>query len=128
MSDDEDLYKNLVTLLKIFKNKPYHLAKFLLENSSLQKDFMKKLIESAKLKGMLDSVDNSVLHFNDISQMNDFYSSFFDDITKLNIGKTKEEIEIDLNNRLDLFIEEEKYEDASRIRDYMLRNNIKRIK
>jgi protein-arginine kinase activator protein McsA len=32
----------------------------------------------------------------------------------------------DLNNKLDDLIKNEKYEDAARVRDYMIRNNIKR--
>ena len=33
--ENEDLYRNLVILLKMFKNRPYHLAKYLIENYSL---------------------------------------------------------------------------------------------
>ena len=47
---NDDLYNNLVTLLKMFKNRPHHLAKYFIENSSLDKDFIRKISENGKLK------------------------------------------------------------------------------
>ena len=48
--ENEELYRSLVLLLKMFKNRPYHLAKYLVENSALTEDFIKKLKNSDKLK------------------------------------------------------------------------------
>ena len=41
--ENEELYRSLVIMLKMFKNRPYHLAKYLVENSALTEDFIKKL-------------------------------------------------------------------------------------
>jgi len=43
-------------------------------------------------------------------------------------GKTAMEIEAELNEKLDKLLFDEKYEDAARVRDYMIKNKIKRIK
>ena len=43
-------------------------------------------------------------------------------------NKTPNEIELELNEKLDNFILDEKYEDAARLRDYMYRININRNK
>ena len=51
-----------------------------------------------------------------------------DDIKKIGVAKTPEEIAEALNQKLESLINEENYEDAARLRDYMFRNNIKRIK
>jgi protein-arginine kinase activator protein McsA len=60
--------------------------------------------------------------------MNDHYSSFTDEIKLLEKGKTTMEIEMELNEKLDKLLFDEKYEDAARVRDYMTKNKIKRIK
>jgi hypothetical protein len=128
--NNEELYKNLVILLKMFKNRPYHLAKYLVENSSLSQDFIKKLLNSNKLKEISDKeVDSSSItpvYFVDIQQMEDFYISFIDDIKQLSSGKNIDEITKEINQKLDVYIKSEKFEDAARIRDYMTRNGIKR--
>jgi hypothetical protein len=48
--NDENLYRNLVLLIKLFKNRPYHLAKYLIENSALTEDFIIAVSDSVKLK------------------------------------------------------------------------------
>jgi cysteinyl-tRNA synthetase len=131
--ENEELYRSLVILLKMFKNRPYHLAKYLVENSALTEDFIKKLKNSDKLKELNESekTEQKLLpvpvYFVDISQMENFYNSFIDDIAQLSKEKSIEEITKDINNKLDELIKQEKYEEAARIRDYMNRNNIKRI-
>ena len=128
--ENEDLYRNLVILLKMFKNRPYHLAKYLIENSAFSNDFIKKVVENTKLINLSeeDNQSKQPIYFLDIGKMNDYYTSFTDDIKLLEKGKTPEEIEKDLNERLDKLLLEEKYEDAARVRDYMAKNKIKRIK
>lgn len=128
--DNEGLNRNLVILLKMFKNRPYHLAKYLIENSALSKDFIDKLINSDKLNDLSedDYKEGLPVFFIDINQMDDFYKSFIiDDIKDINKEKTIEELTNDLNRKLDDYIRSEKYEDAARVRDYMSRNGIKRI-
>ncbi len=125
--ENEDLYRNLVILLKMFKNRPYHLAKYLIENDSLTKDFMKKISENGKLAelGQEDNKPKGPVYFLAIGKMNDYYASLSDE----NVPKTThspEEVEEYLNAKLDSLIDEEKYEDAARLRDYMAKNKIKR--
>ena len=126
---NEDLYRNLVILLKMFKNRPFHLAKYLIENSALNEDFIKKLSSSEKLKEFSedDELQSKTL-FLDINQMNDYYNSLTDDIKKIGVAKTPEEIAEALNQKLESLILEENFEDAASLRDYMFRNNIKRIR
>jgi hypothetical protein len=129
--ENEDLYRNLVILLKMFKNRPYHLAKYLIENSALTPEFIKKVSENGKLTNLSEENDDKSkqpIYFLDIGKMNDYYSSFTDDIKLLEKGKTPSEIEADFNEKLNKLLMEEKYEDAARVRDYMAKNKIKRIK
>ena len=129
--ENEDLYRNLVILLKMFKNRPYHLAKYLIENSAFSPEFIKKVSENGKLTNLSEEDDDKAkqpIYFLDIGKMNDYYSSFTDDIKLLEKGKTPAEIEADFNQKLDKLLFEEKYEDAARVRDYMVKNKIKRIK
>jgi excinuclease UvrABC helicase subunit UvrB len=134
--ENEELYRSLVIMLKMFKNRPYHLAKYLVENSALTEDFIKKIKNSDKLKEMNEDGKSSEqkllpvpvpVYFVDISQMENFYNSFIDDIKQLSKEKSIEEITKDLNKKLDDLIKQEKYEEAARVRDYMMRNNIERI-
>lgn len=133
--ENEELYRSLVIMLKMFKNRPYHLAKYLVENSALTEDFIKKIKNSDKLKEMNEDEKSSEqkllpvpvpVYFVDISQMENFYNSFIDDIKQLSKEKSIEEITKDLNKKLDDLIKQEKYEEAARVRDYMMRNDIKR--
>ena len=133
--ENEELYRSLVILLKMFKNRPYHLAKYLVENSALTEEFIQKLKKSDKLKEMNEEEKSSEqkllpvpvpVYFLDISHMENFYNSFIDDIKQLSKEKNLEEITKELNNKLDELIKQEKYEEAARVRDYMSRNNIKR--
>jgi hypothetical protein len=130
---NEELYRSLVIILKMFKNRPYHLAKYLVENSALTEEFIKKLKNSDKLKDLNEDEKSSgqkllpvPVYFVDISQMENFYNSFIDDIQQLSKEKSIEEITKELNIKLDDLIKQEKYEEAARVRDYMNRNNIKR--
>ena len=132
--ENEEIYRNLVLLLKMFKNRPYHLAKYLVENSALTDDFINKIKNSDKLKEISDEEKNDQkflpapvpVYFVDISQMENFYNSLTDDIKSLSKEKGIEQITKELNEKLDKCIKGEKYEDAARIRDYMDRNGIKR--
>jgi hypothetical protein len=125
--ENDDLYRNLVLFLKMFKNRPYHLAKHLIENSALNPHFIKNISDNANLKDMnLDENQKNlpVLYFADINAMNDYYNS----LSEENKKKSKEEIERDLNLKLEKLIDEEKYEEAARLRDYMSRNKINRTR
>lgn len=111
-------FKNLVKIINLFNNRPNHLSKYLLDNDFLSDNFIKKLSYSN-----INIADDII--FEDISQLNEYYNSIFDDMIK---EKTIDEISIDLTNKLDNFLKEEKYEEAINVRDYMIRNNIPRSK
>lgn len=124
--DNEEIYRNLVIFLKMFKNRPYHLAKHLVENSALTDEFLRKISDNPKLKEIpSDTADDSrlpVIYFADINKMNEYYNS----LTEENSKKTPEQTATELNLRLEELLDEERYEDAARLRDYMIRNKIKR--
>lgn len=124
--ENEDLYRNLVILLKMFKNRPYHLSKYLIDNEAFTKEFMKKIAENGKLADLgQEEKPKGPVYFLDIGKMNDYYASLSD----ANMPKSThspEEVEAYLNAKLDSLIDEEKYEDAARLRDYMVKNKIKR--
>jgi hypothetical protein len=118
-SYEDDSYENLIKLLSLFKNRPYHLAKYLIINSALNDDFIEKLKDS-KIE-----LEKENVNFLTIEEMENYYQSF---INLKNIEeKSKKEIEAELNKKLDDAIISENYEEASRIRDYMRLKNFKRI-
>ncbi len=118
MEDKDKLYETLLNILKLFKNRPYHLAKYLIDNKALNDSFKKKLINS-NFNGPTD------INFTDINHLNDYFNSLLEGSRKKR--KTQKEISIELNQKLELLIKEEKYEEAIYIRDYMNKNNIPRI-
>lgn len=110
--------KILIRLLKLFENRPYHLSKYLLDNNALTDDFLKNLRDSKKISNLnLEETRN----FTSISQMEDFYTSLINDIEE----KSEKDIENELNEKLKNLIRKEKYEEAAKLRDYMIRNDIK---
>jgi hypothetical protein len=124
MSKKDDIYKNLVTLLKLFKNRPYHLAKFLIDKEALNEKFSKDIKNSSKLSE-LDSTKNSKnFNFLSISQMDDYFQSLFE--SEEIKSKTPQQIEKELNKELDKLLKEENYEEAACLRDYMVMKGFKR--
>jgi cysteinyl-tRNA synthetase len=115
---------NLVNLFKLFKNRPHHLTRFLLDQDALKDNFLKKINNNSKLSN-LDSTDINE-YFNSIDDMKDHYSLYINDIEISKRKKTKEELIEELNLKIKESIELENYEEAARIRDYMIRNNLKK--
>jgi hypothetical protein len=127
---NDKVYRNLITILKLFQSRPYHLAKYLMENEALTEDFLKKIKNSEQLNRINEGEeDNSIkaLYFIDISHMKDFFDSLTDD-KYVKFADNKRDLTTELNQKLDKYIEQERYEDAIRIRDYMTKNNIERKK
>lgn len=122
MSDQENFRKNLIVFLSLFKNRPNHLAKYFIDNNAFSDIFMKKILESQRLN---DSTDTNI-YFLDISDMNRYFNSLL--IDNKNGNKSIDDITKELNDRLDQYLEEENYEEAIMVRDYMIKNNIIRIK
>ncbi len=119
--------RNLITLLKLFKNRPYHLSKYLLDNSAFNKDFLRKIDKSFKLNELSNKYSNLDLDsFNNLNQMDDFYNSLLEEMHEIVLHDKSVDLTKTLNERLDSLIKEEKYEEAAALRDYMLAMNIKR--
>lgn len=119
--------RNLITLLKLFKNRPYHLSKYLLDNQAFNKDFLKKIDKSFKLNELSNKYSNLDLDsFNNLTQMDDFYNSLLDEMHEIILHDKSVDITKSLNERLDSLIRDEKYEEAAAIRDYMAHLGIKR--
>lgn len=121
---DENLQKNLIALFKLFKTRPYHLSKYLLDNLAFNSDFLEKIKNSEKLSGISDNELPSF--FQNISQMEDFYNSLLEESTQP-VKSSKEDLSKELNNRLNQLIDKEKYEEAAALRDYMMLKGIKKI-
>jgi hypothetical protein len=122
MSEKDKFKKNLISFLTLFKNRPNHLAKYFIENNAFSDTFMKKIMDSQSLN---DGADDSNIYFLNISDMNRYFSAI---LKKMGIDKSSEEITKEINERLDLLISEENYEEAILVREYMVQNNILRIK
>lgn len=119
--------RNLITLLKLFKNRPYHLSKYLLDNSALNKEFLKKIDKSFKLNELSNKYSNLDLDsFNSLTQMDDFYNSLLEEMHEIVLHDKSVNLSKSLNERLDFLIRDEKYEEAAAIRDYMTHLGIKR--
>jgi protein-arginine kinase activator protein McsA len=58
--------------------------------------------------------------------MNEYYNSLLVDLEDIKEKKTKKELEFEFNLRLKIALQNENYEEASRIRDYMKKNKIKK--
>jgi transcriptional accessory protein Tex/SPT6 len=112
----ENFNKNLIILFKIFNKRPNHLAKFLTENDAFTDEFKKTINNSDKLNDLND-FDYSKMDFSDFGEMNEFFSNL--------IKSDKFEISNKLNNQLFELIINEEYEEAARLRDYMIKNDLK---
>ena len=121
---NENTNSNLISLFKLFKNRPYHLTKYLMDNSAFTKDFLDKINNSSKLSNISENEIPSF--FNNINQMEDFYNSLLEQ-SKLPVKLSKKKLQEELNNRLYILIKEERYEEAAALRDYMLHYGIKKI-
>lgn len=127
--DNKRLYTNLVTLLRVFKDRPNHLAKYLIDNESFTDEFISKIIESDKLSSMLNEEDYDyfseelnieVPFFVDYNEMGDYYNN----IMKEGFDTNDIKFEEDLNTKLKSLIKNESFEEAAKLRDYMIKNNI----
>lgn len=127
-SENKDkVYNNLIVLLKMFKNKPYQLAKYLLQNKAFDDMFIEKLIHSKKLNELDEKLrhqKNPFLeepkHFNNFNDMRKTQNEILRPETKLLENKDLKRLEEDLNKQLQTATEKEDYEKAVSIRDYML--------
>jgi hypothetical protein len=127
--NNEQLYRNLIAILKLFKNRPYHLAKYLIENEAFNDEFINKLLESDRLNQIGQEESKALVkavYFVDISQMTDYFNSLTQEDFKSKRRSISNLTPEQLNQKLEQYLREERYEDAIRIRDYMIKHNIKR--
>jgi len=114
-------YKNLSKFLKFFINRPNHLARYLIDNDALNKEFLNKI--SSLDNSEMDESKLVSVYFLDINQMNNFFKKLIEkNDSNYPDNNLIEELEKELQNCLF----EERYEDAIRIRDYL--KNIKNKK
>ncbi len=121
---DQD-YNNLLTLFRIFKNRPSHLARFLIDNKALDDKFLKKIEGSGKLSNIDRSNIEDGQYFKNISEMKSYYDSLMEDFDLMKSKKSKKELREYLSNLLNKAIMEEDFEEAARIRDFIFFNKIK---
>jgi excinuclease UvrABC helicase subunit UvrB len=116
---------NLNNLFKLFKNRPNYLTRFLLDANAFNDSFLKKVKNNSKLS---EDFNESELnnYFNSIEDMKDYYSSFINELDSTKKKKSKEQILEELTIKIKEAINNENYEEASRIRDYIIRNNLKK--
>lgn len=115
-------YKNLSKFLKFFINRPNHLARYLIDNDALNKEFLNKI--SSLDSSEMDESKLISLYFLDINQMNNFFKKLIEkNDPNYSDSNLIEELERELQNCLI----EERYEDAIRIRDYLKKIKNKKV-
>jgi excinuclease UvrABC helicase subunit UvrB len=119
-------HSNLINLLKLFQDRPNHLANFLIENDAFSDSFIKKLNDSDKLSELSENLTDKDVYFSSIDEMNKFYKLLIDDLESIKKTKTKKELMIELNQKVQDAINNEDYEEAARIRDYIIKNNLRK--
>lgn len=115
--------ENLITLLKIFKNRPYHLAKYLIDNFAFNDVFLDKIRNSQKLSQLSDKFQHEP-EFRTIADMEEFYNSLIEE--ELNMKVDIEKLTQECNSKLEKLVNSEKYEEAAILRDFMKKNGIKK--
>ena len=109
---NDKIFKKLLILIKLFNNRPNHLVKYLMDNNAFDDEFLSKVTTSKKLD-KLKKLDK----FSNIDEIEDFFISLLDD-------DKDDDITIKYNLKLEKLLNLEKYEEACKVRDYMIRNNI----
>jgi protein-arginine kinase activator protein McsA len=118
MSEQERLYRKLAKLFTQFQNRPNHLAKFLVDKMAFNDLFIKMLLDSERLD---DDKEQTPPTFRDIDEMKEYYDIFKEPKGRKSSKKRAE----NLISKLEECLRLEKYEDAARIRDYMIKLGIK---
>lgn len=106
-NDDILFRRKFIKLLNIFNDKPYMFIDFLIKNGAISIPFKKRLLK-ASIK------DKNKINFIDIEKMINYYDNILID----NIDN-KVEPEIYWNNKLKKYVEEQKYEEAASVKEYM---------
>jgi excinuclease UvrABC helicase subunit UvrB len=85
--------------------------------------FKKKIKDSSKLKE-LDPTETP-LHFLSIEDLKDYYNSLISEQEK-KPSKSRDDLHKELLKKIKDAIDIENYEEAARLRDYMIKNNFKK--
>lgn len=120
--------KNLITFLKLFHNRPLHLAKYFIDNDSFNENFKNNIFNNKKLEDLTEKYQVTGLpniYFLNFKEMLKFFENLSNELT-FDTELDKEKITDELNSKLDNLLKLERYEEAIKVRDYMLQNNIKR--
>jgi excinuclease UvrABC helicase subunit UvrB len=118
---------NLINLFKLFKNRPNHLVRFLLDNDALNDKFLNRVKNNMNLSNDIQESDLNK-SFDSIEDMKDHFSLFINDVEISKKKKTKEELIEELTLKIIVAVDNEDYEEAARVSDYMVRNNLKKNK
>jgi hypothetical protein len=122
---DNNQFLSLVNFLKYFINRPNHLARYLIDNEALNKDFIRNISKSPRFNDDANGESKLMVYFVDINQMNNFFKNLnpkFD-----NNNSDGLDLYTELNIELQNCLREERYEDAVRIRDYLKKISNKEI-
>ena len=112
-------HSHLINLFKLFKNRPNHLARFLLDNDALNDKFLNRVKNNINLS---DDIQESDLNksFDSIEDMKDHFSLFINDVEISKKKKTREELIEELTLKIKDAVDNEDYEEAARVRDYII--------
>lgn len=132
MRNNSKQYTNIVKLFKLFKNRPNHLVKYLYDNEFFSKKFLDSIKSSKKLAELTDDditkynaheISLSLLpeYFTDIESMKKYFADLTNEFKHI---KKADKLKAELNKKLKVALDSEKYEDAAKIRDYMKQKNI----
>jgi hypothetical protein len=102
-----ELHIKIVLLFKYFDNNYNILVKYLIDNNSFNEDFLKNIYNSDFLK------ESDKHKFKNISEIDNFLLSIL----------LEQENEKELISKLEKLIENEEYEKAAKLRDYIFKNN-----
>ena len=119
--------KNLISFLRLFQNRPLHLAKYLIEKNCLSSDFIENVSQSKKLDDLTEKYEYSeipTIYFSNFKEMLKFFENISNQYNLEDI--TSEKVQKELNDKLDHLIKTEQFEEAIKIRDFMIQNNLKR--
>lgn len=100
--NQHEKYELLANFFKLFQDKRWLLAKFLIDNNAINDSFLKKInIEE----------NEPVTDFENIEKLNSYFNKL--------ISKESENHKMDLEVKLLQLIEEERYEEAAKLRDWL---------
>lgn len=108
MSDG--FYFKVLNLLKMFNNRPHHLAKFIIDNNILSEDTIRKLNNNEFLNKEIDFNFKPNIFFKNISEVEDYYDNI------INNEKIDNDLKLEsLKEKLDYFLSIEDYRKANEI-------------